>query len=432
MVYYPILCTNKKDRREGMRLYLYNTKFNLLLIVVILACFIVLSSPVLGSVLLNLENDSKSIEPISSDPVILLPLHEVASCYGVDSQWSVAQEQMALSKDGICVRLTLGNPYALVNSSKLKILSTPPVILCGTVVLPPQDTATILSELFPSLNLTYNEAKATIEMSKVDNTPQSDISASPFKPKTRNSSFDDASDFPGNFDLKTVVIDPGHGGHDSGASRAGVREKDIVLDVSLRLAELLRTKTDLKVVLTRDTDRFIRLSERTDIANRYPADSTLFLSIHCNAAPSKSGGRGTETYVFNLEATDNEARALASRENEGEPMDLTIILSHCYHAGTEIYSQDIARRALNTLTEKLDLSNRGVRHAAFFVLAGTKMPATLVELAYVSNSSERAKLQSASFRQKAAEALFDSIMSFKWSVSKSLAKNKTSGETNNP
>jgi N-acetylmuramoyl-L-alanine amidase len=417
-----------------MRLYLHTIKLNPLFIVfaVILACFVAFSSPVLGSVLLKLENDSKSIEPISSDPVILLPLHEVASCYGVDSQWSVAQEQMALSKDGICVRLTLGNPYALVNGSKLKILSTPPVILCGTVVLPPQDTATILSELFPSLNLTYNEAKATIEMSKVDSTPQSGISASPFKPKTRNSSFDDVSDFPGNFDLKTVVIDPGHGGHDSGASRAGVREKDIVLDVSLRLAELLRTKTDLKVVLTRDTDRFIRLSERTDIANRYPADSTLFLCIHCNAAPSKSGGRGTETYVFNLEATDNEAKALASRENEGEPMDLTIILSHCYHAGTEPYSQDIARRALNTLTDELGLSNRGVRHAAFFVLAGTKMPATLVELAYVSNSSERAKLQSASFRQKAAEALFDSIMSFKWSVSKSLAKNKTSGETNNP
>jgi len=383
----------------------------------------------MGSVILKSEGGSTNIDPISSNP-LLLPLHEVVSYYGIEPQWNVAQEQMVISKDNTNVRLTLGNQYALVNGSKLMLLSVLPTMLRGTVVTPPKDTVDILSELIPSLNFSYDEVSTTIAVTKRDDKLNLNNTASQPDPTVIKSSGDEESDFPGNFELKTVVIDPGHGGHDSGANRAGVREKDIVLDVSLRLAELLKFKTDLKVVLTRDTDVFIPLSRRTDIANKYPADSTLFLCIHCNAARSKVGGYGTETYVFNLEATDNEARALASRENEGEPMDLTMILSHCYHAGTEPYSLDIAKRTLKTLTEELDLSNRGVRHAAFYVLAGTKMPATLIELAYVSNTSEREKLQSESFRQKAAEALFSSIMDFNGVISKSVAKKN--GEIQNP
>jgi N-acetylmuramoyl-L-alanine amidase len=397
----------------------------------ILAICIVFSSTVMGSVILKSESGSTNIDPISSDP-LLLPLHEVVSYYGIEPQWNVTQEQMVISKDSANVWLTLGNQYALVNGSKLMLLSVPPTMLRGTVVTSPKDTVGILSELMPSLNFSYNEASTTIAVTKRDDKPNLNNTASQSEPTVTKSSSDEESDFPGNFELKTVVIDPGHGGHDSGANRAGVREKDIVLDVSLRLAELLKLKTDLKVVLTRDTDVFIPLSRRTDIANKYPANSTLFLCIHCNASRSKVGGYGTETYVFNLEATDNEARALASRENEGESMDLTMILSHCYHAGTEPYSLDIAKRTLRTLTEELDLSNRGVRHAAFYVLAGTKMPATLVELAYVSNTSEREKLQSESFRQRAAEALFHSIMDFKGVIGKSIAKSKMNGEIQNP
>lgn len=416
-----------------MRLYLHKIKYSsmLIVLVVIISCCLTFSSTIEGSVTLKSEYGFTNIETISSDP-LLLPLYEVASYYGVEPQWNVTQEQMELSKDGINVRLMLGNQYALVNGSKLSLLSMPPAILQGTVVLSPKDTVGILSELLPSLNLSYDEALKAIAVTKKDSTPEPNNTVPQPESTVKKTSFDEEADFPGNFDLKTVVIDPGHGGHDSGASRAGIHEKDIVLDVSLRLAELLKSKTDLRVVMTRDTDVFIPLSQRTSIANKYPADSTLFLCIHCNAARSKVGGHGTESYVFNLEATDAEARALASRENEGEPMDLTIILSHCYHAGTEPYSLDIAKRALKTLTEELDLSNRGIRRAPFYVLAGTKMPATLIELAYVSNTSEREKLQSESFRQKAAEALFHSIMDFKGVIGKSIAKSKMNGEIQNP
>jgi len=416
-----------------MKLRLYNNNFFQLfiLLAIILANSIFFSSTIAGSVILKSADGSTNIEPISSDP-LLLPLHEVASYYGVEPQWDIAQEQMELSKDSINARLILGNQHALINGSKLIFLSSPPAILRGVFVLSPKDTVDILSEMLPSFDLSYDDTLTTIAVAQKDSTPKTNDTLSQLDSNVTKFNIDEECELPGNFNLKTVVIDPGHGGHDSGAHRAGVLEKDVVLDVSLRLAKLLKSKTDLKVVLTRDTDVFIPLSGRTDIANRYPADSTLFLCIHCNAAPSKVGGHGTETYVFNLEATDNEARALASRENEGEPMDLTMILSHCYHAGTEPYSMDIARRTLKSITENLDLSNRGVRHAAFYVLAGTKMPATLVELAYVSNTSEREKLQSEFYRQKAAEALFSAIIDFKGVVGKSVAKSKMNGNIQNP
>jgi len=166
------------------------------------------------------------------------------------------------------------------------------------------------------------------------------------------------------------------------------------------------------------------LPDRTSIANRYPPDSTLFISIHCNASRAREGGYGTEAYIFNLDATDNEARALAARENMGEPMDLTRILSHCYHTGTEPYSLDIAQRIRMSISRNVGLDDRGTRRAAFYVLAGTKTPSILLELAYISNSSERAKLQTDSFQQQIAEALFAAIMDFDKATTRSLAKNK--------
>lgn len=367
-----------------------------------------------GSITLKSDNDSVKIESLTNESTNI-SLYEVASYYKADFQWNSINEQIKLSKDKVNVRLTLGNPHILVNDRNLRLLSAPPFINQGAVALSPQDAVIILSELIPSMQFVYNEAEASI-IAKENNKPSDKVAF--------NNNFDDGQRLPGNFNLKTIVIDAGHGGHDPGANRSGVREKDVVLDISKRLAEILETKTSLKVVLTRDTDVFIPLSQRTSIANKYPPENTLFLCLHINASPSKTGGRGTETYIFNLEATDAEARALAKRENEGEAMDLTVILSHCYHTGTEPYSLEIANRVQKAITSQLGLDNRGVRRAPFYVLAGTKMPAILVELAYVSNPSEREKLNTPSFRQNAAEALYDAIMGFKGVVDRSLAKVK--------
>lgn len=391
---------------------------------IIFIFYVIFPLPICGSITLKYEDNSTNLETFSSNPNTLLPLNEIADYCGIDFLWNAPNEQMTLSKDGRNVRLIIGSQYALINGTELAPLLTSPSILNGAFVLQPKDIVLVLSKIFPFRTVSYDEQTSTVAVINEEKAENLKNAFTNDRFVSNNSAFYEESDFPGNFKLKNVVIDPGHGGHDSGATRSRVYEKDIVLDVSKKLAELLKSRTKLNVIMTRSTDIFIPLPQRTSIANRYPADSTLFISIHCNASRSKVGGRGTETYVFDLEATDAEARALASRENEGESMDLTMILSRCYHTGTEPYSLDIARRVQRSLTTKLDFDNRGVRRAPFYVLAGTKMPAILVELAYISNTEEREKLQNNNFRQKIAEALYDAIIGFQDAVNRSLAKAK--------
>jgi len=356
------------------------------------------------TVSLKFEDNSTNMESLADNPAILLPLHATALYYKIDFQWDPVQEQMVLSKDGVKAKLVLGNRHALVNESRLRPLSQPPIILRGAVAVPPRDIAFLLQDLLPSMDVSWDEAKSTIEVKK----------RPPHVPPVEDSST-------GRFELKTIVIDPGHGGHDPGAIRRSVQEKQMVLDVALRLAKLIKSRSDWECILTRNSDRFITLRHRTVIANQSPADGTLFISIHCNAARN-SQARGLETFVFNLEATDAEAAALARRENADEKMDLTYILSHCYHAGTEPYSLEAAERLQTSLVKGLELRNRGVKRAPFYVLAGTKMPAVLVEIGFVSNYYDRKKLQNSSFRQSAAEALFDGIEAFDKAITKLIAR----------
>ena len=358
------------------------------LAIIIFNSWAVASTPVAGSISLKFEDSSINMESLADNPAILLPpLHATAHYYGIDFQWNSAQGRMVLSNGDAEARLVLGNQHVLVNGGKLLALSEPPIILYGAVALPPQDIASILS---------WDKATATIEAKR-----------------ERNGT--------GNFELKTIVIDPGHGGYDPGAVKSGVREKQVVLDIAQRLKKLIESRSNWEAVLTRNSDKFIALRRRTEIANQYLPDSTLFISIHCNSVRSSSA-RGLETFVFNMEATDAAAAALAKRENAGENMDLEYILNHCYHVGTEPYSLGVAQKAQTSLVKGLKLRNRGVKRAPFFVLAGTKMPAVLVELGFISNYSDRKKLQSASFRQSTAEALFKAIKDFNTATARSLVK----------
>jgi len=367
------------------------------LAIIIFNSWAVASTPVAGSISLKFVDSSINMESLADNPAILLPpLHATAHYYGIDFQWDSAQGQMVLSKGGAEARLVLGNQHVLVNGGKLLALSEPPIILHGAVALPPQDIASILSDLLPSMNISWDKATATIEAKR-----------------ERNGT--------GNFELKTIVIDPGHGGYDPGAVKSGAKEKQIVLDIAQRLKKLIESRSNWEAVLTRNSDKFIALRRRTEIANQYLPDSTLFISIHCNSVRSSSA-RGLETFVFNMEATDAAAAALAKRENAGENMDLEYILNHCYHVGTEPYSLGVAQKAQTSLAKGLKLRNRGVKRAPFFVLAGTKMPAILVEIGFISNYSDRKKLQSASFRQSAAEALFRAIKDFNMATARSLVK----------
>lgn len=210
---------------------------------------------------------------------------------------------------------------------------------------------------------------------------------------------------------RLVVIDPGHGGKDPGAT--GVRggyEKDLNLAAALELARVLRERGDMEVLLTRETDVFVPLSERSDLANAREAD--LFISLHCNAHNRKSE-QGFEIYSVSETATDPEAEALAAKENsvlalEGKNVqDEEAKMILLAMTKTEMINDSAAFAALATksLDKRLDVDNRGAKQAGFYVLRGTHAPAILIEMGFITNSYDEAQLGSRAFRRKLAEGL---------------------------
>jgi N-acetylmuramoyl-L-alanine amidase len=220
--------------------------------------------------------------------------------------------------------------------------------------------------------------------------------------------------------VSTIVIDPGHGGHDPGTmDKHGLREKDIVLDISHRVRKLLEAD-GFEVMMTRDNDVFIPLEERTAIANSKRAD--LFVSIHVNAARSTKP-RGTETYYLNL-ATTPDAEEVAARENAVTTRrlgDLQSLLQKVMNNSKITESRDLAGRVQSTMSTGLytsaqDPRNRGVKTAPFYVLLGAQMPAVLVEVAYLTNRRDAELLGDSAFRQKAAESIASGIRSYQDSL----------------
>jgi len=217
-----------------------------------------------------------------------------------------------------------------------------------------------------------------------------------------------------------VVIDPGHGGLETGAvGPAQLREKDITLDMARRLRRRLQRDPALHIVLTRDEDRLVGLDERTAIANHNRAD--LFLSIHLNAS-RRSNASGAETYYLSNDATDDEARTTAALENrssgvnedqiysaDGERRDLELVLwdlaQNQYIAESAKLAESVQRH-MNELTGTRD---RGVRQAPFRVLMGATMPAILVEVGFISSPDEEARLSDPDYRNRIVEALDKAI-----------------------
>lgn len=220
--------------------------------------------------------------------------------------------------------------------------------------------------------------------------------------------------------INTIVIDPGHGGRDSGAiGQSGAKEKDIVLDIGLRLQRLIEETLGMKVVMTRTEDVFVPLESRTKIANRHRAD--FFMSLHVNAAP-RSRAVGVETYFLSREPSDQGARASAVRENtalnlEGVGQEaqrgLKTVLWDLTQTLYVRESSELAELLLNELGRSLKVDNRGVKSAPFFVLIGAAMPSALVEVAFITNPDEEQKLEQEAYRQQIAQALLAGIAKFK-------------------
>jgi len=216
--------------------------------------------------------------------------------------------------------------------------------------------------------------------------------------------------------VKRVVVDAGHGGHDTGAiGKNGTREKDVSLAIAQKLTAKLEA-LGLEVVMTRDDDTYVKLEDRTRIANREKGD--LFISIHCNAAPSPKL-HGIETYTLNT-SSNRYAIRLAARENattERGVGDLQYILADLATKANTGESTRLAERVQQTLVRNLSASYKNVKglghkEALFFVLLGARMPAVLVETSFLSNEEEEQRLADEGYRQSIADSIAEAVQGF--------------------
>ena len=217
------------------------------------------------------------------------------------------------------------------------------------------------------------------------------------------------------WEFKTIVIDAGHGGKDPGAvGYRGTKEKDIALDVAKRLEKKLSKNMKVKIVMTRDEDIFLRLSERTKIAN--DSNGSLFISIHTNAAEDRRAS-GFETFLIGQNKNEAAVRA-AARENavlelEGstgkkltdEDLIKATIAQSAFASKSELFASLVQKE----IKKRVQSKDRGVKQAGFYVLMGASMPNVLVELGFISNPSEEKKLRSPQYRDQLATAIYRAV-----------------------
>lgn len=252
---------------------------------------------------------------------------------------------------------------------------------------------------------------------------------------------------PADIATKTIVIDPGHGGKDVGAiSTKGILEKDITLGVALELEKILIEKTGLKVILTRTDDSSISLGKRAQAASEAKAD--LFISIHANSSKYRSV-KGVETFFLSFEASDNEARLVAARENnvpeieaEAKPKetfwedtdqyeenptkaeDIGNILLDMVQTESHHESSRLAELIHKNIVKATGARNRGVRQAPFRVLTGTAVPAVLLELGFLSNKGEARRLSMPKTQRAIATAITGAIVKFDRTLAIKVTKAK--------
>lgn len=224
-----------------------------------------------------------------------------------------------------------------------------------------------------------------------------------------------------------IVIDPGHGGSETGAvGPDGTNEKEITLAIARKLKSILENSGN-RVILTRDGDQQITLDDRTALANNNKAD--LFVSIHANAT-LRGYGKGAETYYLSTQATDDEARNLAAVENNaiglnqeasGVGNDLKLILWDMAQTEYLSESSQLAEMVQKEMNETLGVTNRGIKQAPFRVLMGATMPAVLIEIGFINNPAEEKMMKDSEYQLKIAKAIFRSVQAFQLAQSNPVA-----------
>ena len=220
------------------------------------------------------------------------------------------------------------------------------------------------------------------------------------------------------WELNTIIIDPGHGGKDPGSiGYRGTKEKDITLDVAKRLAKKIQKNLRVKTILTRDEDVWMRIQDRTRLAN--DKNGRLFISIHANSVEDRRAS-GFETYMI---GTNKNAAAVRTAARENAVLDLEganstkltdedLITATMAQSGFAKQSEQFAALVQEEMDKRLQSKNRGVKQAGFYVLMGASMPNVLIELGFISNPNEEKKLNSSSYRDMLATSIYYAILKY--------------------
>jgi N-acetylmuramoyl-L-alanine amidase len=220
--------------------------------------------------------------------------------------------------------------------------------------------------------------------------------------------------------VSRIVIDPGHGGRDPGTIAKGLTEAALTLDVALRLEKLLQKELGVEVVLTRRTDVYVPLEERTAIANRHNAD--LFLSIHANSSRNHAA-KGIETYFLSF-ASSPEAESVAARENSASDREMhqlpdlikAITLNNKLDESRDLASMVQEAMIANLKRSNKDVRSRGVKKAPFVVLIGAAMPSVLTEISFITNKQELQLLKTSAYKDRIAQALYTAVLRYRKSL----------------
>jgi N-acetylmuramoyl-L-alanine amidase len=328
--------------------------------------------------------------------------NELFGSLGIEPTWYPVKSKLSFKMGGHIVSLSLGARHVIVDGELLCLPSTP-LLIDSSLALPLQFANIVLAELLEErVSVTYIEDRTI----SYDNW-HFDGALNDFLPprKIQIAQRGPDREF-------ILVLDAGHGGDDSGAVSAdGFPEKHVVLKVALLIEQLLSDTDNLHIHMTRRGDYYITLKQRSEKANQLDAD--LFISIHANAARRKTA-IGVETFFLSANATDDSARRTAQFENsvfereetflglEDELKGILFDLSRSEHLRE---SEALAHDVQAGLIATLNTENRGVKQAPFYVLMGANMPAVLIEIGFMSNREEAAKLQDDAYLNEIAESI---------------------------
>ncbi|MGH7739699.1 MAG: N-acetylmuramoyl-L-alanine amidase [bacterium] len=384
-----------------------------------------------------------------------LPLMDAAKFYGIEVTFDAKTRKILLKKGNREVRAILSQPYfLLVTPQEASGPMDPIKFLSGELALPVESSGDLLGTalnvnaryLSDTQTLVVGGIKADEVRREILTQAESLTPTPPLKPvptatpamvstdtpvppaksvsltPTPQAPDEDATPapIPGRdqlpppknvYRVRRIIIDPGHGGIDRGATGYDKRytEKQATLYIAKRVTELLRQDKSLEVFMTRTTDHYITLKYRTTFANEHKAD--LFVSIHCNANPN-TRAHGTETFVYSSKASNNVAEVAAAREN-GHTDFLDFIQNDLRHNAFRVRSYLLAEMVDERIRDRLGQHIRRIQQAPFYVLARVGMPSILIETAFITNPKEEKKLEDSAWRDRIAHAIADGILAYK-------------------